>query len=326
MSNLKIFPFPIEKMKLTKVFNNDQELAKFTNTPIECQKTVSIYGSNVSFPEPPADRPYNFAMFVMSMDGKIAYENSVHGPYIAALNVLDLDGGDADFWMLSLTRSVSDAILKGANTLMREPLHTAHIFDQPLVDARIAKGLSAVPRHFLISLNGQDIPFEHRIFNEAEVPVGIVTSPTGAEYIKANGGDKNKYVYFEFDSMDSVTKDCINEQSFKHDEVPVIVAGKDTSLNNTIIMKALRYAGIKYFTIESPIYTHVLLQEHMIDEMWLNYSMVYVGAKGRGMGENMDGFTPKDHPHAKILTLHMHSPSSIYVIKWNLGLLLQTCK
>lgn len=313
MSNLVKFKFPVEDVKVTTMFQNEEELKTYTYNTIHCDKIQQAYGHQVNFSSIPEDRPYLYAMYVMSMDGKICYGDSVHGPYIAAANMLDRRAGDADFWMLSLTRALADGVLKGANTLMREPKHTAHVFDQALVDARVEKGLSAVPTHVLVSLKGNDIPFDHRVFNEDEVPVVIITSEAGANYIKENGGNKNKYKFFGFKDSTEVTLDKINENSFKADEVPVVYAGTGEKMDNKATMKALRFAGIKTLTIESPVYTHVLLMEEILDEMWINYSMVYSGGAGRSLGENMPGFTPVHHPHAKILTLQTTSPSFLYI-------------
>ncbi|MGL4254652.1 MAG: RibD family protein [Fusobacteriaceae bacterium] len=306
MSNLVKFPFPVEDVKVSTMFQNEEELKGYTYNTIHCDKIQEAYGHQVNFPAIPEDRPYLYAMYVMSLDGKICYGDSVHGPYIAAANMLDRRGGDADFWMLSLTRALADGVLKGANTIMREPEHTAHVFDQKLVDARVEKGLPAVPTHVVVSLNGQDIPFNHRIFNEDEVPVILITSPEGAEYIKNNGGDKNKYVFFNDISE-------VKADSFKADEVPVVFAGEGLKMDNKKIMAMLRKGGMRTLTIESPVYTHVLLMEEMLDEMWINYSMVYSGGAGRSLGENMPGFTPTHHPHAKILTLQTTSPSFLYI-------------
>ncbi len=320
MSNLAKIDFKADKIKLQTLFNNEELMNSFKTSDVQCDKIMEVYGQQVKFGAVPEDRPLNYAMYVLSMDGKIAYGTSVHGPYIAANNVLDPDGGDADFWMLSLTRAVSDATIKGANMLAREPKHTAHVFDPALVEARLKAGKPACPIHIIISLDGTDIPFEHRIFNEEEIPVMIITSPEGEKYIKETDGNNKPYKFFGF-NQEAPTKEAINSSMFTASDVVVISAGEGRKLNNTNIMKALRYAGIEYCTIESPVYTHVLLKESMMDEMWLNYSMVYSGGEGRSLGENMPGFTHLEHPHGELITLQMHSPAFLYArFKMHLGL------
>ncbi len=320
MSNLARIDFKAEKIKLQTIFNNEALLKSFKFSDVQCDKIQEVYGQQIKFGDMPEDRPYNYAMYVMSMDGKIAYGTSVHGPYIAATNVLDMDGGDADFWMLSLTRAVADATIKGANMLAREPKHTAHVFDEALVQARLKAGKPSCPIHVIISLDGTDLPFDHRIFKEEEVPVMIITSPEGEKYIKEKDGGNKPYKFFSF-GTEAPTKEAINKDMFTAADVVVISAGEGRSLNNRHIMKALKLAGIETCTIESPVYTHVLLREGMMDEMWLNYSIVYSGGEGRSLGENMPGFTHLEHPHGEIITLQMHSPSFLYArFKMHLGL------
>ncbi len=313
MSNLKKIDFNADKIAVKTIFSNESVLNSYSVYPIKSDRIEKIYGSQVAFPEIPEDRPYLFGMYVMSMDGKIAFGNSVHGPHIASTNMKDLDGGDTDFWMLSLTRALSDATIKGANMLRREPLHTAHVFDEALVEARLAAGKTACPIHVVITLDGKDVDYDHRIFKEDEVPVFIITSPNGRKYIEETDGNNKDYCYFDFSDSNSVTKDKINKDLIDYSKVTVISTGKDGSLDNPAMMKALRCAGIETCTLESPVYTHVLIGEKLVDEMWLNYSMVYAGGEGRSIGENMPGFTHLDHPHAEILTFQMHSPSFFYI-------------
>ncbi len=62
--------------------------------------------------------------------------------------------------------------------------------------------------------------------------------------------------------------------------------------------------------VESPSYTWHLMKEKLIDEMFTNYSGIYVGGEIT-FGLNRP-FTTEVHPHAEVVKLSMHSSNFIY--------------
>ncbi len=81
-------PYDTEKIKLTRIFESPS-IATFPTENLSCEKTQQVYGP-LKFPALPEDRPYLFASMVLSVDGKIAFEDDPEGPLIAQLNAAAL--------------------------------------------------------------------------------------------------------------------------------------------------------------------------------------------------------------------------------------------
>ncbi|MGL6098925.1 MAG: dihydrofolate reductase family protein [Fusobacteriaceae bacterium] len=302
-------PYNYEKIKLTKIFENEKTKS-FTNKGLETEESVSVYG-NLNFPEFDPDKVYLMASFVTSIDGKLAYLDDPAGPVIAKENKLDSDGADADFWILNLLRANCDAIFCGAGTIANEPDSTFHVFDEKLEIAREKKGLKPDPWLVVCSLVGTDIPFKDSIFEKQKCMYNI--SPNALEVVEKNI-EQDYYVVGPYKNIDEIEEEKIREdfKNYADKKAPIIVTGESNRTDSKTLLKILKILGIDKALVESPSYCHVLLGEKLLDEMFVNYSCVYVGGDTVSFGKGMKSYTSKAHPHSELLSIHMHSPSFLY--------------
>ncbi|MCX7904389.1 MAG: dihydrofolate reductase family protein [Caloramator sp.] len=302
-------PFNKDKIKITRIYENKERLSEYRVKGLDCEKIKYVYGELV-FPEIPSDRPYTFGSFVLSLDGKIAFEDAPEGPFIAKKNIYDQDGADTDFFILNMLRANADGIIVGAKTMANEPGMTAHIFDQELEDARVKAGYGKIPYNIVISQKGKEIPFDHILLNTPEIPVMILTSPEGVKFVEKN----LKRPYFVIDSTQSNINehDIIKDFNSNKDKIIVLVTGEGSQTNIEVSLKLLKLIGINKLLIESPTFTHALIKHKMLDEMFLNYSCIYLGGKAVNLGFNDQSFTSTDHPHTEVITIHAHSPHFFY--------------
>lgn len=181
---------------------------------------------------------------------------------------------------------------------------SGHIFDQDLEDARIAEGRHPVPWQVLTSLDGSEIDFDHPFLkNDPLIPFMIATSPVGLDRVRANC----KTDYFVVDDLQKVPG------LFERKGMPVIVTGDEAVPDAKITMGILKKLGMNKVLIEVPSYCHHLIQQGLLDEMFLNYSCVYVGGKALSLGMRADSFTSKSHPHTEMLSIHTHGPHFFYL-------------
>jgi riboflavin biosynthesis pyrimidine reductase len=320
MNRFEQTPFPkiqydADRIKLTRIFENPC-LASFSNPTITSTKAEKVYGP-LRFPALPADRPYLYASMVLSLDGKIAFEDAPEGPLIAQTNRLDPDGGAADFWVLNLLRAVSDASMGsgGGISSTKPESETArmfgvdlegggHIYDQDLENDRLAAGLPAVPVGVITSLDGSEINFDHPVFkNHPLLPTIITTSPSGLEKVRS----KCTAEYFVLDDPEKIPA------AGQRQGMPVIITGTGSMPDARVTMRILKKLGLNRVLIEGPSYCHHLIQLGLLDELFLNYSCIYVGGKALSLGMRGDSFTSRQHPHTEMLSIHTHGPHFFYL-------------
>jgi riboflavin biosynthesis pyrimidine reductase len=313
-------PFPkisyeTERIKLTRIFESPS-LAAFGTMTTSSEKVRRVYGP-LNFPELPERRPYLYASMVLSLDGKIAFEDAPEGPLIAQTNEMDPDGGAADFWVLNMLRAVSDASMGfgGGFGRKKEDSVTAgmfgtdlesshHIFDQDLEDARIAEGRNPVPWQIITSLDGSEINFEHPFLNNYPLmPFMITTSPSGMDRVRS----RCKADYIVVDDPERVSG------LLEKKAMPVIVTGEGSMPDAVLTMHILKNLGIDKIVIEGPSYCHHLIQQKILDEVFLSYSCIYVGGKALSLGMRSDSFTSRSHPHTEMLSIHSHGPHFFYL-------------
>lgn len=235
-----------------------------------------------------------------------------HVPLVAKNNFLDPDGSLGDFWVLNVLRASADGIICGARTLQSEPGITCHVYEERLSKQRKeVLGKKYQPCTVIVSFDATDIPFEHSIFEvdpEEEYKVAIGTSPSGMEYMKEHSNRKHEYMVFK-------TKEDVDAYEFKElfadfDTFPVIVTGEKDRPDTEVMMYALRKWGLEKLCIESPSYCTHLLDLQMLDEYFIDYSMVFVG--GKTTPGAMIPFGHKEHPHSQLLTLGIHENNFIF--------------
>ncbi len=307
------FDFPTEDIRLTTLMRQEQALRtiKAASKDVVPQKVLDVYGE-LYLPEPGEDRPYTFASIVLSSDGKIAFFDDPRGPLIAGNNMLDQAGGKADFFMLNVLRAYSDACLIGARTLQAEPEGTSHVFCKELSRARIeVMGKpSEYPINCVVSFDGTDIPLDHVLFHTSEVRAMIGTSPEGGRYL-AEHMTQPHILLGPYACMEEVDMDSIKKAMAAHpNAIPIFLTGVKTLPDSRALLYILRQIGIKKLCVEAPSYMWHLIENHAMDEMFINYSMVFVGGTA-AMG-SYRAFSATEHPHSEILSLACHRSSFIF--------------
>ena len=317
MGKLFMMDFPTEQVRIENCFKDEALLSEIraASPDSTIDKIQAVYGEML-FPPAPADRPYTFCSVVLSADGKMAFTNRSAGPLIAKQNYFDPDGALADFWMLNAMRVYSDGIILGAKTLQSEAHNTSHIFDTEMAAQRVEQlGKSPCPMNIVVSFDATDIPFDHIIFDVDEdenFPVAIATSPEGGDYVGTHF-KKTHYQIGPYKSVGEINQEEIEKIKEKMDQetgIPVFLTGEENRPDSKVLLYLLRKIGLERLLLESPSYNWHLMEEGMLDEYFINYSMVYAGG-GITPGYNR-GFAHDSHPHAKLLTVGTHKSSFIF--------------
>jgi riboflavin biosynthesis pyrimidine reductase len=297
-----------KEIGLKCIFDNTEKLG-YKNNGLECKKVEDIYG-RLKFGEVPENRPITYASYVMSVDGKIAFEDDEVGPLIAKNNYLDPPGAVADFWVLSMLRGNCDGIVIGSGTLIKEPTFSGCVYDTDLVDARVKEGRAVAPWTVIVTRTGKNIPYKNPLFIKHEVPILIVTSPNGFEELKL---EIPKEYYLVSTIKNEIDKGKIKESiAVNRDKIGILVTGSGDETNPEEMLEVLRAIGMEKVLIESPTYCHYLMKNGMLDEIFINTSGVFVGGKATSIGSQSKSFTSQEHPHSEIVSIHIHSPHFIY--------------
>lgn len=302
-------PFDIEKTKVNRIYQSEV-LKQAQGEVLTCDKIKQIYGE-LKFAGSHEDRPYTYTSLVTSIDGKIAFTDAPQGPLIAKLNQYDADGANADWWILNMLRAVSDGDIIGAGTMSAEADYTCHVFDQDLEDARIAAGMQPVPWNIISSLDATDIPFGHIIFKTPEVPVMISTSALGIPVIREKM-ESDYFIIGPVNRMEDVTDEMIQSMKDNQDKVLVIATG-DKAPDSKIALYIMKRFGLNNVLVETPSYMHYLVSQGLMDELFFNYSCIYVGGQALSIGKFGKEFGSEDHPHTRVLSMHSHSDHFFYL-------------
>ena len=128
---------------------------------------------------------YVISNFVTTLDGVVALMAPGHesGGAVSGYN-------NHDRMVMGILRAVSDAVVVGAGTLRSVPEHlwTAEFIFPSLADEyaqlRTSLGKPEPPLNVIVTSSGNLVP-NFRVFRSQEVPVLIVTTPSGAKRIEA---------------------------------------------------------------------------------------------------------------------------------------------
>lgn len=315
MKKLDFFTMPKENLKIRMIEENEALMRSISEQASDrtVLPDVHKFYTDVVFPDAPEDRPYTMSSIVLSADGKMAFTDSPKGPIIARNNFFDSDGALCDFWVLNMLRAYADGVVIGARTLQNEDGVTSHVYEEELNCQRFeVLGKKYHPASIVVSFDGTDIPFEHDTWNvdpEEGLKMMIGTSPAGMHYIRENSPKKHIF-YGPFTSREEVDAAVFDPVFEKYDEIPVIVTGEGTTPDTALFMYVLRKMGLERVMIESPTYANGLMHLGMLDEWFINYSMVCAGG-GVTPGYNAP-FKAAEHPHMKLVSVGIHSSSFLY--------------
>lgn len=318
MGKLFMMDFPAEQVRIDNCYRDEKMLAEIAETSPDgrtIDKIRAVYGE-LLFPPAPSDRPYTFCSVVLSSDGKMAFTDRSAGPLIAKENHFDPDGALADFWMLNAMRVYSDAIILGAKTLQSEAHNTSHVFDREMAEQRTSQlGKTPCPLNIVVSFDATDIPLDHIIFEvdpEESFPVAIATSPDGGAYLHERFHKEHVLIgpYADKAAVTDEEVERVRARLAADDAIPVFLTGRGDAPDAKTLLYLLRRLGMTRLLVESPSYNWHLMEQEMLDEYFINYSMVYAGG-GITPGYNR-GFAHDVHPHAKLLTVGLHRSSFLF--------------
>ena len=145
---------------------------------------LATHYGRLAFPPHPG-RAYIVGNFVTTLDGVVTLNEPGHA-----------GGGEISGWskhdrmVMGLLRAVADAVIVGAGTLRSVPQHlwTAQYVYPPLADVyqqlRTRLGKKASPLNVIVTAHGE-VDLHLPVFQTSEVPVLLITTPQGAERIRA---------------------------------------------------------------------------------------------------------------------------------------------
>ena len=299
--------FPFDPFQVSAVPAEPDE-----NPSGACSKIDKVYGP-FRFPGMPSDRAYTFGSFVMSVDGCIAFPENRDGSQIAKNNRLDPGGALCDYWILNLLRSVSGAVILGSASLSRERYLTGEIFDDDLIACRTDNGMPAVPLHVVLTRRGKNLALDHQVFRNPNIPVVIAASSEGARIIGRKYGSRVRFLGNIAETAGPPSPGGLYAMAAEMPAVPLLAGfGSGTEIDAGLLLGFLRRGGCDKALIESPSFMVRLMQEKLLDEMFLNTSGIFIGGDSLLLGSGSRAFTAEDHPHTRVLTIHTHSDSFFY--------------
>jgi riboflavin biosynthesis pyrimidine reductase len=251
----------------------EEEINSGAGLPVELR---SIYNGDWRLPAIPTHRPAVWTNFVVSHDGRIAF------------NQPGWNGGNAisrhnrhDHWLMELVRARADAILVGNGTLRVARRHhwvPGEVFASPSFAAlRAAEGRPAIPALVILSASGE-LP-----------PAAALDTPRSLFLITtAHGAERARARYPQL--------------------VPLI--GTDGQIDLASALRILRQQySVQTLLSEGGGRTYgALLGDHLIDEVFLTISPIIVGnpappqASRPGLVEGIT-FAPHHPPRLHLISL-----------------------
>ncbi len=149
--------------------------------------TYQPYG-NLGFPPAPTDRPWVYTNFVQSLDGI----TTLLGQHASGAEISQ--SSPADRWLMDLLRAHADGLLMGMNTLREEQRQRGldsrgivfRVVDPVLQELRRKLGKARERNIFVTGAADLDLS-RYKVFDGDVVDAAILTSPNGAERLRAQG-------------------------------------------------------------------------------------------------------------------------------------------
>lgn len=236
----------------------------------------AVYNGDWRLSPLPAHRPLVWTNFVVSHDGRIAFNQ----PGWNGGNAISR-GSRHDHWLMELVRARADAILVGSATLRAARRHRwapGEVFAWPEFAAlREAEGRPALPALVILSASGE---LPATVALELPRTLFLLTTAEGAERAR---------------------------QRYPH---LICLTGTDGQLDLSAAMAQLRHHyGIRTLLSEGGGRTYgTLLTNHLIDEVFLTINPIIVGnpspplAPRPGLVEGV-GFAPQSPPYLRLISL-----------------------
>jgi riboflavin biosynthesis pyrimidine reductase len=221
-----------------------------------------------------------------------------------------------------MLRSYADAVIMGARTLQAEPEAAAYVFCGELARDRITvmHKKSRHPLNVVVSFDGTDIPLEHTIFNSDGLASMIATSEAGGVYLDKALGRRRRRIFGPYRDASAIAGLSERKPSSELAEIrlaledpevlPVLLTGNGDQPDSGLLLLALRLTGVERLCVEAPSYMWHLLNTKAMDEMFINYSMLFAG--GPASPGAAGPFTSLVHPHSELLMMGIHRRNFIY--------------
>ena len=138
----------------------------------------------------------------------------------------------------------------------------------------------------------------------------LVLASAGLALVRENLGGAACCV--EVPGREAVTDELIAGMQAAQGKVLAIGTGA-TAPDAQTALYVLKRFGIHRLLVETPSYMHYLVSQKLMDELFFNYSCIYVGGQALTIGKFGREFTSEDHPHTRMLSIHTHSDHFFYL-------------
>jgi len=231
---------------------------------------LAPYG-NLTFPSPPANRPWIYANFVQTIDGIVSLLGD-------AASGADISGSPEDRWLMDLLRAHADAVITGIGTLRLEqslerPRPRGPVFrivDPELLQLRSSLGRGR-QRNILVSAHADFQLSDYAVFDGDSVDATVLTSTQGAQRLEAQCPPHSP--------VDIVAGSQLSGNAAPAAASPHYASPHNDSLDLHQAVAALtaRY-GLRYLLCEGgPQLYSSMLAASLIDELFLTVSPIQAG-------------------------------------------------
>lgn len=273
-------------------------LNTYTQIPIQSELINKLLGLSLKFQfTENSELPFIFSCFALSVDGKVSYPDASSGFNIAKSNKLSLESEKlADHVYLMLARIIADAvIISKRGSLLQTGNYNLDIHYTELKKIRNQSQKADHLWAILPCRNLYEIDFSSTFFTNQDNHILICTWESQLDSF-------NIPLTFTHYKLSQLSQSVNKLNPINNNTCNKFIITIDTNLPD--MLKQLHSLGLRIILNESPMFHHVLLEQKLLNEVWLTYSGTYIGGNAPSLGNKYNSFTSMDHPELEILTLH----------------------
>jgi 2,5-diamino-6-(ribosylamino)-4(3H)-pyrimidinone 5'-phosphate reductase len=231
---------------------------------------------DLTFPEPPEDRPYIYLNMVMSLDGKATIEGTERGL-----------GSPRDQRLMRELRVHADMVMNGANTLRISGTSSTLKYSD-LIELRRQRAGNTTPKAAIITQSA-DLPLEKSFFTS----------------------DKWDATIFVIEGAPADRVDAIRATGRRI----VMLPDSPTNLHEMArIMR--QELGVRYLLVEGgPTLNHGLFRQQLVDELFLTVSGKMVAGRNLAILQGQ-AFPPDELPQLKAISHHYNEDDHEFYFRW----------
>lgn len=276
----------LQKIKFNLLLKSNRP-DNYSRNILQSSLIQDALGHELIIPEKNLTNPFIFSCFALSQDGKLCYPDTQSGLDIAKCNhqaTSEEKTGDL-FWLM-MARAISDGIILSSNIFKKHSTRKKPTIKfEELIQERIKNNKPAKITPIIFCRNLNEIDFEHEMLADITQPFIIFYSNKNTQSIESSMWNSQKLSDF------NNTSNKIKHLIF-------------LDLNFSVVFNKLNNCGYGVILNESPYFHHKLLEAKLLNEIWLNYSCVYIGGNSFNLGSHQTSFTTNNHPESKILDLY----------------------